>query len=291
MQSKTREARRAMKIVHISDIHINAEPILDLDPVENFRKCLAHVEEHQHDADRVIITGDLTHHGLAESYGLLKEMLAGSSLTGDRAPRLLIGNHDRRETFAAAFPDAKRDRGGFIQWSEETPAGIFIYMDTVEPDTHAGAYCEERRGWLEGELETARSQGKPAFLFMHHNPTTVHVANADQIGIRDEAELKALLARHRDTVRHIFFGHCHFSLSGAFAGIPFSAPRSTNHPCWPDFSGDPLRMGYGALQPNYNVCFLGPDDVIVHAIDFLDAGKVKWEETTEEGWIPEAVGG
>ena len=278
-----------MKIVHISDIHINAEPILDLDPVENFRKCLAHVEEHQGDADRVVITGDLTHHGLAESYGMLKEMLAGSSLTGDRAPRLLIGNHDKRETFAAAFPDAKRDPGGFVQWSEETPAGLFIYMDTVEPDTHAGAYCATRRDWLEDKLETARRDGKPAFLFMHHNPTTVHVANADQIGIRDEAELKALLARYRDAVRHIFFGHCHFSLSGAIAGIPFSAPRSTNHPCWPDFSGNRLRMGHGPLQPNYNVCFLGPDDVIIHAIDFLDAGKVRWEETTEEGWIPEAV--
>ncbi|WP_370322428.1 phosphodiesterase [Oricola sp.] len=276
-----------MKIVHISDIHINAEPILDLDPVENFRKCLAHVEEYQPDADRIVITGDLTHHGLAESYRLLKEMLAGTSLTGDRAPRLLIGNHDRRETFAAAFPDAKRDRDGFIQWSEETPAGVFIYMDTVEPGTHAGAYCEKRRGWLEGELDDARREGKPAFLFMHHNPTTVHVANADQIGIRDETELKALLARYRETVRHIFFGHCHFSLSGTVTGIPFSAPRSTNHPCWPDFSGNPLRMGHGALQPNYNVCFLGADDVIVHAIDFLDADKVRWEETTEEGWIPE----
>ena len=111
--------------------------------------------------------------------------------------------------------------------------------------------------------------------------------NADQIGIRDETELKALLARYRETVRHIFFGHCHFSLSGTVTGIPFSAPRSTNHPCWPDFSGNPLRMGHGALQPNYNVCFLGADDVIVHAIDFLDADKVRWEETTEEGWIPE----
>ncbi|MFZ2100369.1 MAG: metallophosphoesterase, partial [Oricola sp.] len=54
----------AMKIVHISDIHISPEPILDLDPVANFRACLAHVEQYQGDADRIVITGDLTHHGL-----------------------------------------------------------------------------------------------------------------------------------------------------------------------------------------------------------------------------------
>ena len=280
-----------MKIVHISDIHINAEPILGLDPLENFRKCLSHVEQHQSDADRVVITGDLTHHGLSESYETLKAVLAASSLTGDRAPRLLIGNHDDRETFAAAFPHAKRDDSGFIQWAEETPAGLFVYMDTVESGTHAGSYCFDRRAWLESVLASARAAATPAFLFMHHNPTTVHVANADQIGIREEAELKALLGSYNDTVRHIFFGHCHFSLSGTAGGIPFSAPRSTNHACWPDFSGIAHRMGHGELQPNYSVCFLGDEDVVVHSIDFLDAGKVRWEETAEDGWIPEAAGG
>jgi len=277
----------AMKIVHISDIHINPEPILDLDPVENFRACLAHVEEHQRDADRVIVTGDLTHHGRPESYERLRGMLADSTLVGEQAPRLLIGNHDNRANYLDTFPASLTDQNGFVQWTEETPAGIFVYMDTVSAGEHAGAYCAERRDWLEGVLEQARAEGKGAWLFMHHNPTAVHVANADLIGIREEKELKTLLARHRDTVRHMFFGHCHYTLSGSVAGIPFSAPRSTNHACWPDFSGNPRRMGYGELQPNYNVCFLGDTDVVIHSIDFLDEGKVKWEETNEEGWITE----
>lgn len=277
-----------MKIVHISDIHLDAEPILDLDPVENFRLCLAHVEQYQGDADRIVITGDLTHHGRAESYETLKSMLAASPLTGDRSPRLLIGNHDDRETFAAAFPQAMRDANGFVQWTEDTSAGLFVYMDTVTAGTHSGSYCAKRRAWLEDVLKAAEAQNKPAWLFMHHNPTTVHVANADQINIREESELKEILARHRATVRHIFFGHCHFSLSGAVAGIPFSAPRSTNHPCWPDFSGITDRMGYGDLQPNYNVCFIDADSTVVHTIDFRDADKVKWDEETEEGWVAEA---
>ena len=276
-----------MKLVHISDIHISPEPILDLDPIDNFLKCLAHVEEHQSDADRIVITGDLTHHGLAESYERLKEIMAGSSLTGDRAPRLMIGNHDSRENFSAAFPGTSRDENGFIQWTEDTPAGVFVYMDTVRNGNHAGSYCSARRAWLEAALEDARARGKSAWLFMHHNPTAVRVANADQIGIGEEAELKALLARYRDTVRHMFFGHCHYTLSGSVAGIPFSAPRSTNHVCWPDFSGNAARMGHGELQPNYNVCFLGQDDVVVHSIDFLDENKVRWRETNDEGWITE----
>lgn len=61
-----------MKLVHISDIHINPEPILGFDPIRNFEACLAHVAEFHADAGRIVITGDLTHHGKAESYERLK---------------------------------------------------------------------------------------------------------------------------------------------------------------------------------------------------------------------------
>ncbi|MBK8455935.1 MAG: metallophosphoesterase [Phyllobacteriaceae bacterium] len=265
-----------MKLIHISDIHIHPEAILDHDPIDNFARCLAHVEANHGDAERIVITGDLTDRGLEQSYRHLQSMLATSSFTGERAPRLIIGNHDDRETFAAVFADARRDGDGFIQWTENTPAGLFVYMDTVEPGTHAGHYCERRRAWLDGVLMHAAASGQPAWLFMHHNPIAVHVANADQIGIAQEAELHDLLARHRDTIRHIFFGHCHYTLSGTVRGIPFSAPRSTNHACWPDFSGIATRMGHGDLQPNYAVCFLGPEGVVVHSIDFRDEDKVLW---------------
>ncbi len=267
-----------MKIVHISDIHIHPVPILGLRPVANFEACLAHVEAHQSDADLVVVTGDLTHQGRPESYEQLKEILARSSLEGRLAPRLLIGNHDSRENFLRAFPNAPRDANGFVQWTEETHAGLFVYMDTMEPGTHAGHYGPDRQAWLSGVLEGARAAGQPVWLFMHHNPVAVNVANADVIGIVQEAELRRLLARHSDIVRHIFFGHCHFTLSGSAAGIPFSAPRSTNHACWPDFSGITTRMGYGDLAPNYNVCFLSEAGTVIHTIDFLDEPKVRWLE-------------
>lgn len=266
-----------MKLVHISDIHISADPILGLDPVANFKKCLAYVEMHDHDADRVVITGDLTHHGREESYRELEEILAGSSLKGKLEPRLMIGNHDNRETFASVFPDTCRDEAGFVQWTEETQAGVFVYMDTVDQGRHSGRYCEDRMAWLRRVLDDARAKGQKAYLFMHHNPVRVNVANADIIGIVDERALQSLLREYDDTAAHIFFGHCHYTLSGAVSGVPYSAPRSTNHSCWPDFSGQINRMGYGELAPNYNVCFLSDNSTVVHSIDFLDAAKVKWK--------------
>lgn len=266
-----------MKLVHISDIHINPKPILDLDPIANFRKCLAYIEAHDHDADKVVITGDLTHHGREESYRELAGLLAASSLKDKLAPRLMIGNHDHRETFASVFPETNRDGDGFIQWTEDTPAGLFVYMDTVDEGRHSGIYCEKRMAWLAQVLDGAREREQKAYLFMHHNPVRVHVANADVIGIINEKELQRLFKQYRDTIAHMFFGHCHYTLSGSVNGIPFSAPRSTNHVCWPDFSGEINRMGYGELAPSYNVCFLGTDSTVIHSIDFLDAGKLKWK--------------
>lgn len=271
-----------MKLVHISDIHLNEAPILGLDPVANFRRCLAYVEAHDADAERIVITGDLTHHGGEESYRLLVDILAASPLQGKLAPRLLIGNHDHRETFASVYPSTRRDQNGFVQWTEETPAGVFVYMDTVDQGRHGGRYCEARMAWLADVLDDVRSAGARAYLFMHHNPVRVHVANADIIGIINERELQGLFKRYNDVIAHMFFGHCHYSLSGSVAGVSYSAPRSTNHACWPDFSGVINRMGHGELAPNYNVCFLRDDSIVVHTIDFLDAEKVLWEVETDD---------
>jgi 3',5'-cyclic AMP phosphodiesterase CpdA len=265
-----------VKLIHISDIHIQPSPILGFDPVENFRLCLAHIERFHPDADRIVITGDLTHHGLEESYRQLQSMLDGSTLQGIRRPRLMVGNHDKRENFAAVFEDAAKDANGFVQWTEDTDAGLFVYLDTAEPGTHSGHYCARRQQWLRDVLDGAEKAGKAAWIFMHHNPVEVHVANADAIGLVQEAEFREILVRYRDTIRHIFFGHCHFTLSGQVSGIAFSAPRSTNHVCWPDFSGIVERMGYGAFSPNYNVCFLGESATVIHSIDFLDEDKVRW---------------
>lgn len=265
-----------MKLIHISDIHVSPTPILGFDPIANFEACLAHVAEFQGDADRIVITGDLTHRGGVESYERLKSILDRSPLQGKSSPRLMVGNHDVRENFAGVFGTTHRDENGFIQWVEETDAGRFVYLDTSEPGTHAGHYCASRQAWLTDVLDEAEKADKPVWLFMHHNPTSVHVANADEIGLVQEAEFQTILKRYRDTIRHIFFGHCHFTLSGQVCGIPFSAPRSTNHVCWPDFSGIAERMGYGAFSPNYNVCFLGTEATVIHSIDFLDEDKVRW---------------
>ncbi len=281
-----------MKLVHISDVHINSSPILEADPIENFARCLAHVETYHLDADRVVITGDIAHHGEAANYRLLKQMLDESRLIGQLEPRLLLGSHDERSHFLDVFAEAPTDSKGFVQWTERTAQGLFVYIDTSEPGTLEGHYCEARRKWLQRVLAKARREALPVWLFMHNNPIKVHVASADITGIVQEAELRTILGKNADIIRHVFFGHCHFTLSGSVAGIPYSAPRSINHPCWPEFSGDAEVIAYGDIEPNYNVCFLSEHGVVVHSIDFLQEDRVNWQRLAGDGWFEsEALAG
>ena len=275
-----------MKLVHISDIHVNEEPILGHEPIGHLNACLDHMLTYHGDADRIVVTGDLTHHGRRSSYERLRDILRNRALEGALAPRLLLGNHDDRDSFRAVFIDAPRDPNGFVQWEEDTVAGRFVYLDTLEAGTHAGSLGGGRLEWLEERLDAASS---PVFLFMHHNPAPVGVLNADTIGLMDAAPFHDLVRRHRDTIRHIFFGHCHFTLSGSLHRVPFSAPRSTNHPCWPDIGGEERRMGYGPLERTYSVALIEPDHVTVHSIEFMRQKDVLWRVTDETGWIDEGA--
>jgi len=271
-----------MKLIQISDIHVHDQEILGTDPVPNFRACLEHVATHHGDADLLVITGDLTHHGAEASYARLAGMLADGPLPEHLRPRLLIGNHDDRANFQAAFPDTPRDPNGFVQYAEDTEAGRFLYLDTNQPGTHAGQFCDDRQAWLRAELDRARADGVGVFLFLHHHPCPVGAQSADVIGIAEGAALRTILKANRDIVRHVFFGHCHFPLAGSVAGIPMSAPRSTCHPCAADL-GDQLAIGVGGLAPNYHVVLIDEDNVVVHTEDFLV--DVKWLVLQDDGWL------
>src|SRR6185312_14032656 len=146
-----------MKLVHLSDVHIHGEPVGDSDPVERFRLCLAHVEKHFSDADAIVVTGDLTHDGQSASYERLRQLLDATALKF----HLLLGNHDHRGRFRAAFKDHPADENGFIQYVADAGGHRLIMLDTCEPGTHAGHLCEKRLGWLSERLGEARRDATP----------------------------------------------------------------------------------------------------------------------------------
>jgi len=262
-----------MKIIHLSDPHIYTKILEDIDPINRFELALNHIIKNHLDSDLFVITGDLTHFGDEESYYKLHEILTKSDLSNKLYPKLMIGNHDNRENIKKIFSNILIDENGFIQYLIDIEDKRFIFLDTNLPGTDQGYFCKKRQSWLIDNLEN-NNENKKIYLFMHHNPLPLADESSDQIGLQQREEFKNIIFKHKNLIKHIFFGHQHITASGNYLGINFSSPRSTWCPLVPNFSSK-YRLGSANTDPNYNVVLIKNDSLIVHSEDFLKT-KINW---------------
>ncbi len=256
-----------MKLIQISDLHFVPPGLrlLGLDPAARLAACIDDINRHHGDAACCLITGDLADRGAPEAYELLKAALR--TLTPPY--RLLIGNHDNRDTFRQAFPDSPVDDKGFVQSVVETPAGNLILLDTHVPGSHHGGYDAARCAWLSGQLAAAGR--RPVFLFMHHPPFDIGIPSLDRIRLREEAELVEIIAKAKN-IRHIFFGHVHRPVSGSWRDIAFSALPSTVHQVPLDFE-TVTSVPYDHEPPAYAVIEITERQTTVHLHNYLDDSR------------------
>ncbi|NDV88235.1 phosphodiesterase [Aurantimonas aggregata] len=250
-----------MKLIQITDPHLTlpGETLFGLDPHARLDACLDHVAKHHGDVDLVIVTGDLTHDGEPAAYAALAERLGGFALPF----RLMLGNHDDRGRFAAAFPALAPD-GGFFQGFVDTAEGRLILLDTLEAGRVEGHLSPERLHWLDRTL--AGTGGRPAFVFMHHPPFPIHVPALDAVRLADAERFAAVLARH-ENVRHIFAGHVHRPSAGTWNGIGFTTLFGTCQQSAALFSEN--RFETSLEPPSYGVVFIDAATVTVHFVSFM----------------------
>jgi 3',5'-cyclic AMP phosphodiesterase CpdA len=257
-----------MKFVQITDTHLvpPGKRLHGLDPRSRLDACIADINARHGDAEFCIITGDLVHAGQPEAYDDLKECLSALGMPY----HLLIGNHDNRQNFRAAFPETPCDENGFVQSVLDTDAGPFILLDTVleaaGKGEHWGEFCERRVKWLNARCDEFRDQS--VYVFMHHPSFELALPSVDNLKIREPNSLEEAL-RDAGNVRHLFFGHVHRPISGSWHGIPFSTLRGTNHQVAFDFDiVSPIPKSHE--PPAYGVVFVNAESVVVHIHDFLD---------------------
>lgn len=255
-----------MKLIHLTDTHF-VRPglrLFGLDPRARLDAAVDDINTHHADADLVVITGDLAHWGEAPAYAALRRSL--DRLAPPYMP--LIGNHDDRELLREAFPQAPLDDDGFVQGRLDTPMGRLLFLDTNQPGTHAGWYCETRQAWLARELAEGE---QPLYLFMHHPPFELGLVPMDRIGLAHRDLVAEIVRPHARRVRHLFFGHVHRPICGSWMGIPFSTLRATNHQVWLDWSAKGDSIPGSHEPPAYAVVLVGEETVVVHTHDYLDA--------------------
>lgn len=257
-----------LKLIVLSDLHItpDRETILGLDPQAQLASALAHIHRHHSDADRLIITGDLTHYGDDTAYRQLAVQLAEVAMP----ITLLLGNHDRRDAFKAAFPLHPVDQHGFVQCVADHGALRLICLDTLDGPPydhdriHQGRLCDHRLAWLDAALSLP--EDRQAIIFTHHPPHAVSFRGMDSIRLHDEAAFFEIVRRHGN-VRHIVAGHIHRTIGGSVHGIPFSIFKSPVHQQPMTF--DSLDTSLSVAEPAaYGIILVTPESILVHTEDY-----------------------
>lgn len=257
----------ALKFIHLTDTHL-AGPglkLYGLDPRARLDAAVADINAHHSDAAFAVVTGDLTHWGEAEAYANFAESMAAL----DMPYIAMVGNHDRRRTCLDMIKAAPRDANDFVQGTQQTPHGLFVFLDTLDETSHAGEMCGKRLGWLAETLAAAPAE-TPFVVFMHHPPFAVGIEAMDNIALKQSREFAEAIAPYRARIRHLFFGHVHRPISGSYGTIPFSTLRGTNHQVW--FELDPTAEHLASHEPPaYGVVLVDRETLVVHTHDFLDA--------------------
>ncbi len=256
------------KIITLTDIHITPgnQLLIGIDPKERLALAIDHINRTQADADLLIITGDLSHYGDAESYVSLRTILSALTIPA----KILVGNHDNRENFLKVFPDAETDPNGYVQFAARLGEYKLIGLDSmnsprIEGTRHGAGYLGAARlQFLADAL--ANEPEVPSILFMHHPAFKVGFPGMDAIPLMDPDAFHDVIKNH--DVRMIIFGHIHRSISVSWRGINATGYRSLVDQMPFDLVTEDSSLAV-AEPPSYGVILLEADTVLAHSVEFM----------------------
>jgi 3',5'-cyclic AMP phosphodiesterase CpdA len=193
---------------HLSDTHIDSGPR----SIERTRAVMRYLEELPYDLDAVLVTGDITDHGLPDEYEQARRLFAS------RHPVMLCpGNHDRRDAFRTHLLGEASSTAPVNQVHRS--AGVVIAMcDSSVPGKDEGLLSDETLAWLEDVL-AGTSDRTPVLVGFHHPPVRLQVPFVDGIRQFGAERLAALADRHRNIAGFVC-GHAHTAAASVFAGRP-----------------------------------------------------------------------
>lgn len=210
-----------MLIAQITDIHVGFDrENPDEYNMQRLQAVLRRLIDAPNSPDMLLMTGDLTEFGDAESYGKLAEAVRECPFP----VHAMAGNHDARGPLLDAFPETPVNNG-FIQHTVECSGVRLILLDTLEEGRHGGAFCEARAAWLDQELRA--HPDVPTVIAMHHPPFESGISWLDS----DESE--AWIVRFAETIRghdqvcSILSGHLHRNISTLWNGVSLTVCAST----------------------------------------------------------------
>jgi Icc protein len=249
-----------MLLCQITDPHLVVEGRLAYGRVDTpalLERCVRKVLSLPRVPDAVVITGDLTDHGVPEEYGLLRELLEPL----DMPVYLGVGNHDDRDALQRAFPEQRHLRGfdGFVQYVVDEFEVRIVMLDTLVPRAPGGALCGRRLEWLD---RTLAASDRPTIVAQHHPPFATGLSFMDRMTLADPWEEAAVVARYGH-VERVIAGHYHRTIHARFGGTIASVCPSSAHQLLLDLVPG-ADIGFAFEPPAFQLHLWNGSELVTH---------------------------
>lgn len=252
-------------IAHLSDTHLLAGGALLgglVDTEGHLRETAERLRVAAHDADAIVVSGDVTDLGEPEAYALAREILDPVAAELGAPIVWTAGNHDERPAMRAAL-GLGGDPLAPVDHVVDLGRLRIVALDSSLPGWHHGGFDDGQADWLEAALADPPELG--TVLVVHHPPLPYRSSLMRLLEFRDEARLAAVV--EGAGVRAILSGHLHVGGSGTFAGIPVVLAGATSYA--DDLGGPPPAMhGIDAAQ-SFNLVEVYADAIAHTAVPAL----------------------
>lgn len=200
----------ALTLLHLSDTHLAGDGTLHngvVDTAAALRRVLRRAETLRR-IDGVVMSGDLSDDGSAESYRLLRGEIEPWARDRGAPVLYVMGNHDGRDGFESVL--------GARTGVAEIGGVRFLRLDSSVPGFGYGHVGSEQLDWLRGELRAPAEHG--SVVVMHHPPVPARTPLLQALELQNPDELLDAIAG--TDVRLVLAGHFHHSLVTTVRGIP-----------------------------------------------------------------------
>lgn len=208
-----------VRILQLTDLHLFADPRAELRDIHTrglVERVLAAVKPRAPEWDLIVLTGDLAHDEVRETYIGLRELL-DRDLPGPRSRlRLVPGNHDNRAAMREIFPESEITPGDWVTFSTDVGGWRLIGLDTHCPGELWGRIEPSQRDWFRTQLAAHREQ--PTLVFMHHPPFAIQSRWLDKVMLQD-ADPFWEVVRSFSQIRAISCGHVHQEFTAEVHGV------------------------------------------------------------------------
>ncbi|MDI3323025.1 metallophosphoesterase [Pontibacterium granulatum] len=190
-----------LKVLQVTDLHLQADPSQKMQGVvieQRWQTVLEHIQTHHHDADLLVLTGDLVHHSGPTAYQRLVKQLDDLKLPAVWLP----GNHDdpeqMRQYGTAALNRKIIDLGG---WR------LVLLDSTANADgVGGGSLARAELALLQETL--VNSVDEHLMVLLHHNPVHLGSGWQDPISLGNADAFWHCISTS-PAVRCVLFGHVH----------------------------------------------------------------------------------